>query len=72
MQVAVAVIASWAVFRNPISSMNAFGCAVTLVGCSFYGFVRQKLAQQVASPRGNNSGDVLELMPLVNVKQDKA
>ncbi|EPS60049.1 hypothetical protein M569_14755, partial [Genlisea aurea] len=40
LKVAVAIACSWLVFRNPISATNAFGCAVTLVGCTFYGYVR--------------------------------
>ncbi|XP_028082414.1 pterin-4-alpha-carbinolamine dehydratase 2, mitochondrial-like [Camellia sinensis] len=34
----VAATCSWMIFRNPISAMNAFGCGVTLVGCTFYGY----------------------------------
>ncbi|THG00399.1 hypothetical protein TEA_024618 [Camellia sinensis var. sinensis] len=37
--VSVAVTCSWLIFRNPISAMNAFGCGVTLVGCTFHDFV---------------------------------
>ncbi|XP_078433939.1 UDP-galactose transporter 1-like [Wolffia australiana] len=70
LKVAVAVIASWAVFRNPISGLNAFGCAITLMGCTFYGFVRQRLQQnqQQVTTRSSSS----ELLPLVNDKHDKA
>ncbi|KAG6505180.1 UDP-galactose transporter 1-like [Zingiber officinale] len=76
MKVAVAVLVSWLIFRNPISAMNAFGCAVTLLGCTFYGYVRHLLSQQAAvpgmprtprTPRGR-----MEMIPIVNNKQDKA
>ena len=70
LQVAVAVLVSWSIFRNPISSMNAVGCGVTLVGCTFYGYVRQKLSQQSsATPRSPRTPrNRLELLPLVNDK----
>uniref|UniRef100_A0A1D1Z9U0 UDP-galactose transporter 1 n=1 Tax=Anthurium amnicola TaxID=1678845 RepID=A0A1D1Z9U0_9ARAE len=69
LKVAVAVIVSWLIFRNPIPSLNAFGCAVTLSGCTFYGYVRHKLSQRPGTPRTPH--DRLELLPLVNDKQDK-
>ncbi|RWV84723.1 hypothetical protein GW17_00053543 [Ensete ventricosum] len=75
LQVAVAVLVSWLIFRNPISVMNAFGCAVTLLGCTFYGYVRHKLSQQPVvpgtprTPRTPRSR--MELLPLVSDKQDK-
>ncbi|CAK7346985.1 unnamed protein product [Dovyalis caffra] len=46
LKVAFAVLVSWLIFRNPISAMNAVGCAITLVGCTFYGYVRHLLSQQ--------------------------
>jgi solute carrier family 35, member E3 len=46
LKVAVAVLASWAVFRNPVSGMNAVGCAVTLAGCTFYGCVRHLVSKK--------------------------
>jgi solute carrier family 35, member E3 len=62
LKVAVAVLVSWMVFRNPISAMNAVGCAVTLLGCTFYGYVRHLISQQEkqASPRGR----IAEMLPL--------
>jgi len=77
LKVAVAVLVSWMIFRNPISAMNAIGCAITLMGCTFYGYVRHLLSQQSASsnpgtpktprtPRG-----LMEMLPLVSTdKQD--
>ncbi|XP_027332221.1 UDP-galactose transporter 1 [Abrus precatorius] len=50
LKVAVAVLVSWLIFRNPISYLNAVGCAVTLVGCTFYGYVRHLLSQQPPLP----------------------
>ncbi|XP_078447303.1 UDP-galactose transporter 1-like [Wolffia australiana] len=62
MKVAVAVMVSWAIFQNPISAMNAVGCAVTLAGCTFYGYIRHKLTLQGSS----------DLLPfVVKEKQDK-
>eukprot|EP00268_Persea_americana_P009589 TRINITY_DN1383_c0_g1_i1.p1 TRINITY_DN1383_c0_g1~~TRINITY_DN1383_c0_g1_i1.p1 ORF type:complete len:342 (-),score=28.24 TRINITY_DN1383_c0_g1_i1:365-1390(-) len=75
LKVAVAVMFSWMVFRNPISALNAFGCAVTLLGCTFYGYVRHKLSQQPGTPRTPRTPRTpqsrMELLPLVNDKQDK-
>lgn len=71
-QVAVAVLVSWMIFRNPISSLNAVGCAVTLVGCTFYGYVRHLLSQQPpGTPRTPRTPrNRMELLPLVNDKLD--
>ncbi|KAM0904628.1 hypothetical protein ACQ4PT_017891 [Festuca glaucescens] len=75
LKVAVAVLVSWLIFRNPISSMNAIGCAITLVGCTFYGYVRHLISQQQAaapgSPRTNSPGSRVEMLPLVGDMQDK-
>ncbi|KAG1363603.1 putative UDP-galactose transporter 1 [Cocos nucifera] len=74
LKVAVAVLVSWLIFRNPISVLNAVGCAITLSGCTFYGFVRHKLSQQPAvpgtprTPRTPRSR--MEMLPLVNDKQE--
>lgn len=73
LKVAVAVLVSWVIFKNPISGLNALGCAVTLAGCTFYGFVRHMLSQQQpGTPRTprtprNRTG---EMLPLVNDKLD--
>ncbi|CAL9094805.1 unnamed protein product [Musa acuminata var. zebrina] len=75
LKVAVAVLVSWLIFRNPISVMNAFGCAVTLLGCTFYGYVRHKLSQQTVVPgtprTPRTPRSLMELLPLVSDKQDK-
>ncbi|KAI4337811.1 hypothetical protein L6164_016183 [Bauhinia variegata] len=72
LKVAVAVLVSWLIFRNPISIMNAAGCGVTLVGCTFYGYVRHFLAQQPpGTPRTPRTPrNRMELHPLVNDKLD--
>ena len=73
LKVAVAVACSWLIFRNPISALNAVGCAVTLVGCTFYGYVRHMLSQQPppGTPRTPRTPRSLkELLPLVNDKLD--
>uniref|UniRef100_A0ACD5X9I1 Uncharacterized protein n=1 Tax=Avena sativa TaxID=4498 RepID=A0ACD5X9I1_AVESA len=74
-KVAVAVLVSWLIFRNPISPMNAIGCAITLVGCTFYGYVRHLICQQQAAylgnPRTNSPRSRVEMLPLVGDKQDK-
>ncbi|KAM0947346.1 putative sugar phosphate transporter domain-containing protein [Dioscorea sansibarensis] len=72
LKVAVAVLISWLIFRNPISIMNAIGCTVTLAGCTFYGIVRQKLAQRPGTPQTPRTPrSLVELLPLVNEKEDK-
>lgn len=75
MQVAVAVLVSWLIFRNPISYLNAVGCGITLVGCTFYGYVRHMLSQQQPIPgtprtprTPRTPGSKMELLPLVNDK----
>ncbi|KAK4490113.1 hypothetical protein RD792_000770 [Penstemon davidsonii] len=71
LKVAVAVTCSWLIFRNPISMMNAVGCTITLIGCTFYGYVRHMLANQTPgtprtprTPRGTPRSK-MELLPLV-------
>ncbi|XP_033133863.1 GDP-mannose transporter GONST5 isoform X1 [Brassica rapa] len=71
LKVAVAVLISWMIFRNPISPMNAVGCGITLVGCTFYGYVSHLLSQQQpGTPRTPcTPRNKMELMiPLVNDK----
>ncbi|KAK4708405.1 hypothetical protein R3W88_029330 [Solanum pinnatisectum] len=61
-KVAVAVTFSWMIFQNPISAMNALGCGVTLVGCTFYGYVRHILSQHAQESPENK----MEFVPLVH------
>ncbi|XP_006305534.2 GDP-mannose transporter GONST5 [Capsella rubella] len=73
LKVAVAVLISWMIFRNPISPMNAVGCGITLVGCTFYGYVNHMLSQQQpGTPRTPRTPrtpkNKIELIPLVNDK----
>lgn len=72
LKVAVAVLVSWLIFKNPIAVMNAVGCAVTLLGCTFYGYVRHMLSQQPpGTPRTPRTPrNRMELLPLVNDKLD--
>jgi len=78
LKVAVAVLVSWLIFRNPISAMNAIGCGITLVGCTFYGYVRHLISQRQAAAPGspgtapaNLSRNQMEMLPLVDNKQEK-
>ncbi|KAJ4965062.1 hypothetical protein NE237_016911 [Protea cynaroides] len=72
LKVAVAVLVSWLIFHNPIPALNAAGCAVTLIGCTFYGYVRHKLSQQPpGTPRTPTTPrNRMEMAPLVNDKLD--
>ncbi|GAB2271463.1 UDP-galactose transporter 1 [Dionaea muscipula] len=72
LKVAVAVLISWLIFRNPISALNAVGCAVTLGGCTFYGYVSHFLSQQSpGTPRTPRTPrNRTEMLPLVNDKLD--
>ncbi|KAM3191299.1 hypothetical protein ACQJBY_068914 [Aegilops geniculata] len=71
LKVAVAVLISWMIFRNPISAMNAVGCGITLVGCTFYGYVRHLISQQATSLSPRTPRSRLEMLPLVGEKQEK-
>lgn len=67
----MAVLVSWMIFRNPISPMNGVGCGITLVGCTFYGYVSHMLSQQQpGTPRTPcTPRNKMELLiPLVNDK----
>ncbi|XP_073288276.1 UDP-galactose transporter 1-like isoform X1 [Primulina huaijiensis] len=74
LKVAVAVTCSWLIFRNPISAMNAIGCAVTLIGCTFYGYIRHILSQTPGTPgtpmTPRTPRGITELIPLVNEELD--
>ncbi|KAI3873542.1 hypothetical protein MKX03_009452 [Papaver bracteatum] len=74
LKVAVAVLVSWLVFKNPIPAMNALGCGITLIGCTFYGYVRHKLSQIPAPPGTPRTPRTprsrMEMSPLVNDKLD--
>ncbi|KAE8769024.1 UDP-galactose transporter 1-like [Hordeum vulgare] len=77
LKVVVVVLVSWLIFRNPISPMNAIGCAITLVSCTFYGYVRHLISQQKAvAPLGsqgtNSSRSGVEMLPLVGDNTDFA
>ncbi|XP_073135755.1 GDP-mannose transporter GONST5-like [Henckelia pumila] len=64
LKVAVAIACSWLIFRNPVSVMNIAGCAATLLGCTFYGYIRHMLSQQTqGTPRAK-----MEFTPFVNEK----
>ncbi|XP_044947691.1 UDP-galactose transporter 1-like [Hordeum vulgare subsp. vulgare] len=76
LKVAIAVLVSWLIFRNPIPPMNAIGCAITLVSCTFYGYVRHLISQQkAAAPLGNQGTNSprswVEMLHLVGDKEDK-
>ncbi|XP_031496135.2 UDP-galactose transporter 1-like isoform X13 [Nymphaea colorata] len=60
LKVAVAIMVSWLIFRNPISALNMFGCAITLIGCTFYGYVRHKLSQGAAQVTVSTKAEDLE------------
>ncbi|GAQ90452.1 Glucose-6-phosphate/phosphate and phosphoenolpyruvate/phosphate antiporter [Klebsormidium nitens] len=48
LKVALAIIISWMIFRNPMGWLSWVGCLVTIVGCTFYGWVQQKIKAQKA------------------------
>ena len=52
--------------------MNAVGCTVTLVGCTFYGYIRHLLSQQQpGTPRTPRTPrNRIELAPLMSDKLD--
>lgn len=66
MKVAVAIVISWLIFKNPISFSNAIGCSVTLIGCTFYGYVRHRLSQQASTKASSDAIESVQLLPLVN------
>ncbi|KAF6161520.1 hypothetical protein GIB67_009399 [Kingdonia uniflora] len=72
MKLAVVVMVSWLIIRNPIAALNVVGCGVTLIGCTFYGYVRHKLSQQTpGTPKTPRTPrNKMEMIPLVNDKLD--
>eukprot|EP00897_Mesotaenium_endlicherianum_P008689 jgi/Mesen1/7849/ME000042S07293 len=45
-KVAVAVLCSWLVFRNPMSLLSVLGCGITIGGCTYYGYLQNMLSQK--------------------------
>ncbi|KAF6161692.1 hypothetical protein GIB67_029136 [Kingdonia uniflora] len=72
MKLAVAMMVSWLIFRNPIPALNVVGCGVTIIGCTFYGFVRHELSQQTpGTPKTPQTPrNRMEMIPLGNDKLD--
>lgn len=68
LKVAVAILISWLIFHNPISLLNALGCSITLLGCTFYGYVRHKLSQNAKGLNLQASEKSADMLPLVNEK----
>ncbi|CAM6129951.1 unnamed protein product [Calypogeia fissa] len=66
MKVAVAIIISWLIFKNPMSWTNAIGCSITLLGCTFYGYVRHKLSLEAV--KNSEKEEEPDMLPLVSVK----
>lgn len=66
MKVAVAIVISWLIFKNPISFMNAIGCTITLLGCTFYGYVRHRLSQQASVKAASTELESVQLLSVVN------
>lgn len=52
LKVALAILLGWLIFRNPVSYLNALGCAITVVGCTWYGYV-MSTTKPLASPQGS-------------------
>ncbi|KAJ7529366.1 hypothetical protein O6H91_15G046700 [Diphasiastrum complanatum] len=69
MKVAVAIIISWIIFKNPISAWNAFGCTITLFGCTLYGYIRHQLAQDGA--KALEKEEAISMLPIVNAKPEQ-
>uniref|UniRef100_A0A7I4CRV7 Sugar phosphate transporter domain-containing protein n=1 Tax=Physcomitrium patens TaxID=3218 RepID=A0A7I4CRV7_PHYPA len=66
MKVAVAIVISWLIFKNPISFMNAIGCTITLVGCTFYGYVRHRMSKFASMKATSDALENVQLLPQVN------
>lgn len=53
LKVALAILLGWLIFRNPVSYLNALGCTITVVGCTWYGYV---MSTANAPPAPQTSG----------------
>ncbi|KAF6138282.1 hypothetical protein GIB67_001432 [Kingdonia uniflora] len=72
MKVIVVVMVLRLIFRNLIPVLNVVGYGVTLIGYTFYGYVRYKLSQQTSgTPKAPQTPrNRMEMIPLVNDKLD--
>jgi len=61
-KIAIAILLSWLIFRNPMNAMNVLGCAITICGCTYYGYVRQRLSE--AEKKGAAAGERTTLLPV--------
>eukprot|EP00850_Spirogloea_muscicola_P003707 SM000015S01207 [mRNA] locus=s15:510135:511922:+ [translate_table: standard] len=66
MKTAVAIAASWLLFRNPMSWLNVAGCGITLLGCTVYGYVRQRLGSRAVIEVTKE--ELPELLPLLDMQ----
>jgi len=68
-KIAIAILLSWLIFRNPMNAMNVLGCAITICGCTYYGYVRQQLSEKDKIKGGGGSsgaGERASLLPVTN------
>lgn len=42
LKVVITIVVSVLIFRNPVTKLGVVGCAIALVGCTAYGFVKDK------------------------------
>jgi solute carrier family 35 protein E3 len=69
LKVAIAIIISWMIFRNPMGWLSWVGCTVTIVGCTFYGWVQQKIKARAV--QGVVKAEVVqEKQPLVGSSKE--
>lgn len=39
LKVAISILVSWILFQNPMTGLNVLGCAITVSGCTVYGYI---------------------------------
>ncbi|GAQ82756.1 hypothetical protein KFL_001230040 [Klebsormidium nitens] len=46
LKVAVSILVSWILFQNPMTGLNVLGCAITVAGCTVYGYMTHLITLQ--------------------------
>lgn len=46
LKVAVAMLLGWLIYQNPMSVFSSFGCFITVVGCTWYGYIQHQVKME--------------------------
>ena len=68
LKVAVSILVSWLLFQNPMSLLNVLGCAITVAGCTVYGYVTHLVKVRASETRLLNAACLVNRIGTERVK----